>query len=83
MKPYVFLLKLRMFVLNIDIMIALENNIYFSSEFKDMDLELVYKFIKNSYWGLTRTYEEQQIASKNTINFGFFKMVIKLHMHGL
>jgi hypothetical protein len=64
-------------------MIALENNIYFSSEFKDMDLELVYKFIKNSYWGLTRTYEEQQIASKNTINFGFFKMVIKLHMHGL
>lgn len=72
-----------MFVLNINIMIALENNIYFSSEFKDMDLELVYKFIKNSYWGLTRTYEEQKIASKNTINFGFFKMVIKLHMHGL
>ena len=51
---------------------ALENNIYFSSNFNDMDLELIYMFIKNSYWGATRTFEEQKIASESTINFGLF-----------
>lgn len=62
-----------MFALNIDFMEALENNIYFSSNFEDMDLELIYKFIKNSYWGESRTFEEQKIASENTINFGLFQ----------
>ncbi|PWH81719.1 GNAT family N-acetyltransferase [Algibacter marinivivus] len=52
---------------------ALKNDIYFSSDFDDMDLELIYKFIKNSYWGASRTFEEQKIASENTINFGFFQ----------
>ncbi|GAA4268134.1 GNAT family N-acetyltransferase [Hyunsoonleella aestuarii] len=62
-----------MYVLNIDVMVALEHDIYFSSDFKDMDLKLIYKFIKNSYWGLSRTFEEQKIASENTINFGLFQ----------
>ncbi|GAA4886274.1 GNAT family N-acetyltransferase [Flaviramulus aquimarinus] len=53
-------------------MIALDDNIYFSSDFDDMDLALIYKFVKNSYWGESRTFEEQKTASKNTINFGLF-----------
>lgn len=61
-----------MCVLNIDFMVALEDNIYFSSDFDDMDLELIYTFVKNSYWGESRTFEEQKIASENTINFGLF-----------
>ena len=54
------------------IMIEVQKDIFFSSDFNDMDLELIYSFIKNSYWGNTRTFEEQKTASKNTINFGFF-----------
>lgn len=61
-----------MCVLNIDIMVALEDNIYFSSDFDDMNLELIHTFIKNTYWGEPRTFEEQKTASKNTINFGLF-----------
>lgn len=61
-----------MFVLSINLMVALEDNIYFSSDYNDMDLELIYTFIKNSYWGETRTFEEQKMASENTINFGLF-----------
>ena len=53
-------------------MVALKDNIYFSSDFNDMDLKLIYSFVKNSYWGATRTFEEQKIASENTINFGLF-----------
>ncbi|TGV03220.1 GNAT family N-acetyltransferase [Flavivirga rizhaonensis] len=53
-------------------MIALENNIFFSSETNDMDLDLIYAFIKNSYWGESRTLEEQKKALENTINFGLF-----------
>lgn len=53
-------------------MIDLGDNIYFSSDFNDMDLELIYKFVKNSYWGESRTFEEQKTASKHTTNFGLF-----------
>ena len=53
-------------------MIALKDNIFFSSNFNDMDLKLIYTFVKNSYWGFSRTFEEQKTASKNTINFGLF-----------
>jgi len=53
-------------------MIEIKKDIYFSSDFNDMDLELIYTFIKNSYWGESRTFEEQKIASENTINFGLF-----------
>lgn len=38
-----------------------------------MDFEMIFAFIKNSYWGASRTYEEQKIAFENTINFGLFK----------
>mgnify|MGYP003624563617 CR=1 FL=1 len=54
------------------IMIEVKKDIFYSSEFKDMDLDLIYTFIKNSYWGESRTFEEQKKASKNTINFGLF-----------
>ncbi len=53
-------------------MIALENNIYFSSETNDMDLDIIYSFVKNTYWGESRTIEEQKTAIENTINFGLF-----------
>lgn len=53
-------------------MVELENNIYFSSNNNDMDLDLIYSFIKNTYWGYTRTFEEQKLAFENTINFGLF-----------
>lgn len=53
-------------------MTKIEGDIYFSFETKDMDFNLIYKFIKNSYWGSSRTKEEQEIAMKNTFNFGLF-----------
>ncbi|WP_298239334.1 GNAT family N-acetyltransferase [uncultured Algibacter sp.] len=53
-------------------MIEVKKGIYFSSNFNDMNLELIYRFIKNSYWGTSRTFEEQKTASENTINFGLF-----------
>ena len=54
-------------------MIKLQENIYFSSNNNDMDFEMIFTFIKNSYWGTSRTYEEQRTAFENTINFGLFK----------
>lgn len=53
-------------------MIKIKKDIYFSSDFNDMDLDLIYTFIKNSYWGEPRTFEEQKTASENTMNFGIF-----------
>ena len=53
-------------------MIEVKKDIFFSSDFNDMDLKLIYSFVKNSYWGNTRTFEEQKTASNNTINFGLF-----------
>ncbi|WP_282121720.1 GNAT family N-acetyltransferase [Algibacter mikhailovii] len=49
------------------------DHIFISSNFNDMNLELIHDFIKHSYWGLSRTFEEQKKASENTINFGLFK----------
>ncbi|NIX65979.1 GNAT family N-acetyltransferase [Gaetbulibacter sp. S0825] len=37
-----------------------------------MDMELIYNFIHNSYWGNNRTFEEQKKAVENTLNFGLF-----------
>ena len=53
-------------------MIKIKENILFSSNKDDMDFELIYSFIKSSYWGNLRTREEQQLAMENTINFGLF-----------
>ncbi len=53
-------------------MTEIKDSIYFSSNKKDMNFDIIYKFIKNSYWGLSRTKEEQNIAMENTINFGLF-----------
>ena len=53
-------------------MIDLGNDIFFSSATKDMDLEVIFKFVSNSYWGKSRTMEEQKIAIENTMNFGLF-----------
>ncbi|MFY0603548.1 MAG: GNAT family N-acetyltransferase [Flavobacteriaceae bacterium] len=54
-------------------MIKLNNELYFSSDTNDMDLDVIFTFLKNSYWGHLRTYEEQKIALENSINFGLFK----------
>ncbi len=54
-------------------MIKINNELYFSSNKEDMDLEVIFTFVKNSYWGTLRTYEEQKIALENSINFGLFK----------
>ena len=54
-------------------MIKLKDNIYFSNNPKDMDLELIFVFIKQSYWGKYRTFDEQKEAVENTLNFGLFK----------
>ena len=54
-------------------MIKLQDNLYYSIQQEDMDLDVIFDFIKNSYWGNLRTYEEQKIAVENTLNFGLFK----------
>jgi len=54
-------------------MIKLKENIYFSSKTEDMNLEIIFEFVKNSYWGELRTFEEQKIAIESSINFGLFK----------
>jgi N-acetylglutamate synthase-like GNAT family acetyltransferase len=54
-------------------MIKLQDDLHYSTEQSDMDLDLIFDFIKNSYWGKLRTYEEQKIALENTLNFGLFQ----------
>lgn len=51
----------------------LEDSLYYSTEENDMDLDVIFNFVKNSYWGSLRTYEEQKIALENSLNFGLFK----------
>ena len=53
-------------------MIEIKDNIFFSSKIEDMDFDMIYTFIKASYWGNVRTKDEQRIAMDNTINFGLF-----------
>ena len=53
-------------------MIEIQKDIFFSSDKKDMDMELIYNFIYNSYWGNNRTFEEQKKAVESTLNFGLF-----------
>ena len=53
-------------------MVEVKNGVFFSSEIEDMDFEMIYSFIKASYWGNLRTKEEQRIANDNSINFGLF-----------
>lgn len=54
-------------------MTEIEKDVFFSSETNDMDFKVIYTFIKNTYWGTSRTEEEQKIAMEHTINFGLFK----------
>ena len=51
----------------------LEEKIYYSTEREDMDMNLIFDFIKNSYWGNLRTFEEQKTAIDHSLNFGLFK----------
>ena len=43
-----------------------------------MDLISIYNFIQNSYWGKSRTIEEQIKASNHSINFGLFHNEIQI-----
>lgn len=54
-------------------MIRIDKELYFSDKKEDMDLDVIFPFLKNSYWGSLRTYEEQKIALENSMNFGLFK----------
>ncbi|HNQ28297.1 MAG TPA: GNAT family N-acetyltransferase [Aquaticitalea sp.] len=49
-----------------------QSGIFFSADRKDMDVDTIFRFIKQSYWGKSRTFEEQQKALANTLNFGLF-----------
>ena len=53
-------------------MVKLKKNLYFSSDPEAMDLDVIYNFIKSTYWGNIRTKEEQKKAIENTLNFGLF-----------
>ncbi|MCO4821030.1 MAG: GNAT family N-acetyltransferase [Flavobacteriaceae bacterium] len=50
----------------------IRKDIYFSSHSDDMDMDLIFEFIHNSYWGKSRTYEEQKKTVENTLNFELF-----------
>ncbi|QMU66425.1 MAG: hypothetical protein GKR88_20465 [Flavobacteriaceae bacterium] len=54
-------------------MFKIKDAVFFSSHTEDMDLNVIFNVIKNTYWGYLRTYEEQKIALENSINFGLFK----------
>ncbi len=54
-------------------MIKIQEGVYFSDNPKDMDLQLVFNVLKNSYWANSRTFEEQKLAIENTLSFGLFK----------
>lgn len=54
-------------------MIKVKDDIYFSANTEDMNLDMIFTFVKNSYWGTLRSYGEQKIALENSINFGLFK----------
>ncbi|WP_408031912.1 GNAT family N-acetyltransferase [Tenacibaculum xiamenense] len=53
-------------------MIKIKDDLLFSTSHSDMDLDMIYGFIKESYWGQGRTFEEQKKAIENTLNFGLF-----------
>ena len=53
-------------------MVEIQKDIYFSTQYEEMNLETIYNFVSNSYWGKSRTYEEQKFAMQNTLNFGLF-----------
>ena len=53
-------------------MILIKDDIYFSNKTEDMDLDVIFKFVKESYWGQDRTIKEQEIVLLNSMNFGLF-----------
>ena len=44
----------------------------FKVGYKFMEVELIYNFVSNTYWGKNRSFEEQKKAMKSTINIGMF-----------
>ena len=50
-----------------------QEDIFYSTSREDMDLDVIFAFIKNSYWGNLRTFEEQKTAVDYSLNFGLFK----------
>ncbi len=51
----------------------LKEEIFYSTQREDMDMDVIYTFIKNSYWGNLRTFEEQKMAVDHSLNFGLYK----------
>ena len=54
-------------------MIKIQDNTYFSDNRNDMDLQMIFKFLKNTYWAKSRSFEEQKLAIESSLNFGLFK----------
>ena len=54
-------------------MIKIQDELYFSSDNEDMDFQMIFDFLKDSYWGSSRTFDEQKLAFDNSINLGLFK----------
>ena len=53
-------------------MIEVKKDIFFSSKLEDMEFDVVFDFIKDSYWGNTRKKKEQRKAMQHSLNFGLF-----------
>ena len=51
----------------------LKDNLSNSTQREDMDMDVIFTFIKNSYWGNLRTFEEQKTAVDHSLNFGLYK----------
>lgn len=51
----------------------IQEELFYSTQREDMDMEVIFTFIKNSYWGNLRTLEEQKTALDYSLNFGLFK----------
>ncbi|WP_136479973.1 GNAT family N-acetyltransferase [Cognatitamlana onchidii] len=53
-------------------MTEIAKGVYFSSDYTQMNFDLIYDVIKNSYWGKSRTKQQQLLAMNSSINFGLF-----------
>ena len=51
----------------------LEDNLFYSTQREDMDLEVRFPGNKNSDGGNLRTFEEQKTAIDHSLNFGLYK----------
>lgn len=49
------------------------DNFFISTEKEKLDLEVIYQFLSNSYWGQGRSFEQIKQAIENSICFGVYQ----------